>query len=271
MPHIHEGMSNDVREAKGATGAAGSVGGRYATKPGFENGTTLSAVPAVLEFGAARQAELSASIDWELTVRSELIEVLDVLDEQAREANQAALDAKNPVEARRAGADVAELAFMMETVALERHLNDNDLDLALAMKDIDLDFDAATDEARTYSAGYNSHQHRKVDLIVAMDLETDLGAGHRGWHEWHSEERALTIRDLHDHLDALPNDKDAPLWTEKLACLADPYRVRRLEIETRKSGAHGPVARFELAVQAAHEVRHLRVPDRLEAAAHPEG
>ena len=244
-------MSTETNISRQPAGAPASTGGRFAPTQLDDNGTVLTAAPAVPEWGVERRAELEANLGAANTALDFARQDETILQEQQAAAERVQREAFTAAPARAAGADVGELEFMRGTARMARELACDDVDLALARLDVDRDSAAAIKECTSLRSREALDQ--SVILIHALDLETDMGAGHIGWHPWHSEARADTIREIEDYLEAAPTGDEASLRTEILAQLRDPFRAQRVALEVRRSPTEANLAQrtlTQLAEQA---------------------
>ena len=240
-------MDSDV--FRQPAGAAASTGGRFATKHLSETGTVLAA--PVPEWGAERRAELAAELDEHLEHVRVIMVTEGVLRHQRTAAWEAQRDAVTVEQARAAGADLGEVEFMQVTADMERRIARADVLLTQARIEVDKDAGAAVKACLNMRSGTVDPAGQSAMLIRALDLDSDLGAGHIGWHPWKSETRTEKLQELNDYIDALPTDPDVPLWTEQLLQLGDPFRVRRVELAVRHSPT--PANQAQLALTRAAE------------------
>jgi hypothetical protein len=261
-------MSTQRTDQKRDTGAPKNRG-RFAIDQLAGNGVELmqeEPAIAVPVWGEARRAELEADVEAKAQSHRFAADYTRLLREQGVTARRELAVATTQREAAAAGAELAEVEFMCDTADLEEELAIDDLAFARARLDVHEDLTAAIDECvRLRSNPSVVARKRVADLIHALDLETDEGAGHIAWHPFASESRTDAIRELEENLEMLHQDPQVPAWTERLLQLKDPLRVRRVEIQARRSPTPGTLAQLEMTrtAQAANDgVTNLQPGDR---------
>jgi hypothetical protein len=239
-------MSTDTQGRKHQP-AGRPGGGQFAVGARADSGTVLLASTPTPVWGAERRAALAADLEAKRASVSLAAHTEELLRLQAAEARVVAAEATNARQAGATGGELAEIEFMSATAGMELSLAIDDRGLAQARVDVDRDSAAAIRECMELRGGYGTATQKRVaDLIHALDLETDEGPGHIGWHPWHSETRAEALRELNDCIEAMPESPDEPLWTERAVQLSDPLRVRRVELQARRAPTPANVAQVDL-------------------------
>lgn len=257
-------MSTRRSDQKRDTGAPKNRG-RFAVDQRVGNEVQLlkdgPADGGVSAWGEARRAELADDVASKAETLRFATSSASLLHYQGSQARLALKDPTTQREAAAAGAEAAEVEFMSETADLEEVLAIDDLALARARVDVDANPTAAIKECMQLHGGYGTAtQRRAADLVHALDLETDEGPGHIAWHPFASEARTDTVRELESVLEALPQDPQVPAWTERLLQLKDPLRVRRVEIQARRSPTSGTLAQLALTRAAQKDNDGLTNP-----------
>ena len=226
------------------------IGGQFATRQLAETGTVLTALAPAPVWGVERRADLQAELAAANTTVRDAYRDSALLRQQRAAATAELQVATTAGQAREAGADIAELEFMVWTADLAYWLARDDASLALACVEVDEDAGRAITACMELRSGSDGAGYSAM-LIRALDLESDLGAGHIGWHPWQSEDRAEAIRELNFSIEAMPESPEEPVWTERLLQFGDPFRLRRVALQARRSPTAANLALLDLAQVAS--------------------